>query len=88
MERKRVYAIIDTERDYQNKMEKVEGSYVVPNQNTGDRLLSMQYNLNKAINAWYVEVNPFENTMEYVRKVAALCVKLMEENGAAERKAD
>jgi len=85
MNREEVYAIIDSERDYQDAMEKVVNSHVVPNQNTGDRLLSIQYNLNKAINSWYSEIKPFEETMEYVRKMGALCVRLMEENGAKKR---
>ncbi len=86
MTREQVYKIIDGERDYQDKMTQDPNSYVVPEQSTGDRILSMQYNLDKARDMWYPEVLPHQGTMEYIRKVVAIGIKLIEERGCPERK--
>lgn len=86
MERKQVYAAIDSERDYQDKMS-ADPTRPDMNENmsTGDIISAIQHNLNKACNYWYSTSNPHEEAMNYIRKIAALCVKAGEKNGMPSR---
>lgn len=86
MERKKVYEIIDSEREHQLKFEDKENSHIVSSLNMGGILSAIQYNLNKAQSEWYNEKDPYLNTTDLLRKIAALCVKAGEDYGMTERK--
>ena len=86
MTREEVYKVIDSERNYQNKMSNdANVHYIIPDMHVGDILSAIQYNLDKARTAWYIGSTPHEETMIYLRKIAALCVQSMEKNGCEER---
>jgi hypothetical protein len=81
MERKDVIEAIESERDYQIKMEDKEGSHIVSSLNMGGILTAIDYNMSKAKEVWYVEKHPYPKTCEFLRKVAALCLKAGEDHG-------
>ncbi len=85
MERKEVYKAIDTERDYQIANEDKQDSHIVSSLNMGGILTAIQHKLTKAQAAWYIEKDPYENTAEQLRKIAALCIKAGEDYGMKER---
>lgn len=51
----------------------------------GGILTAIQHNLNKATAEWYIEQDPYPNTSDLLRKIAALCVKAGEDYGMTER---
>jgi hypothetical protein len=85
MERKKVFEIIDAEREHQLKFENKEGSHIVSSLNMGGILTAIQHNLTKAQAEWYVEKEPYPKTSDLLRKIAALCVKAGEDYGMSER---
>lgn len=85
MERQEVYKAIESELDYQRYMEDRNDNHVVPDQHAGDRLLAIKHNLDLAIMEWYSGRAPFQDSMDYVRKIAALSVRLIEEHGCKSR---
>jgi hypothetical protein len=76
MKREDVYKVIDTERDFQEKL-KADDSRpdMIPDLHVGDTLAAIQYNLNLAITVWYQGSAPHQGAMEYLRKIAGLCVQ-------------
>lgn len=87
MERSDVYLAIDSERAYQdratadpNRPDMVEDFHM------GDALTAIRYNLGKAEELWYKTAKPHAEAMEYIRKVAGICVKLGEDQGMPVRK--
>ena len=86
MDRESVYKAIDSERRYQLEMEDKQGSHVVSSLNMGGILTAIQVNLQKAQLEWYNDVSPYPKTGEYLRKIAALCVKAGEDYTMPERK--
>lgn len=85
MDRETIHKIVDSERDYQLKMEDLDGQHIVSTLNMGGILTAIDYNLNKAKDAWYNEVEPYENTTVFIRKIAALCIKAGEDYGMTKR---
>jgi len=86
MKREDVYKILDGERDYQDRLSAdAIRPDIIEDFHLGDNLTAMQYNLNKAIDAWYKEPTPYKDTMEFVRKIGALCVKAGENFGMPSR---
>jgi hypothetical protein len=85
MERNKVYEVIDTERDYQLQFEDKEQSHIVSSLNMGGILTAIRVNLSNAEKVWYSEKTPYQDTTEYLRKIAALCVKAAEDYGMKER---
>ena len=88
MERKDVLKAIESERDYQLETEDKDGSHVVSSLNMGGILSAIDHNMNKAKESWYYEKHPYPMTTEYLRKVAALCLKAGEDHGMSERKVE
>jgi hypothetical protein len=87
MDRVEVYTAVDSERDFQDRLtadpsrpDMIEEFHI------GDALSAIRVNLTKAENAWYIEAAPYEKTMTYLRKIAALCVKQGEVHGMPDRK--
>ena len=62
-----------SEISFQNEMAKIdERPDVVEKLSTGECLLAMKHNLDKAIEYWYSSSVPHKESMNYVRKVVAL----------------
>ena len=78
MERLNVYEAIDTERDYQEINKNNAESHIVEDFPLSSALEAIRYNVDKANNAWYSEQAPYPESMEYVRKIAAICVQMGE----------
>lgn len=79
MTRQEVYATIDSERDYQDRMiADLSRPDMRPDLHVGDTLTAIQYNLDKAVEAWYKGADPHIEAMEFVRKIAGLCVQVGE----------
>ena len=86
MKRLKIYQAIDTERDFQNEMTKrSDRPDMIDDMHIGDILSAIRYNLDKANEAWYTGSVPHQNSVEYLRKIAALCVKAGEIYGMPER---
>jgi len=87
MERKNVYEAINTEREFvilasadPSRPDMLEDFHM------GDTLSAIRYNLNKAENEWYQHPAPYQETLEYLRKIAGLCVAAGEKYGMPKRK--
>lgn len=86
MNRLEIYDAIDTERAYQNKGINDENRPdMIADLHVGDTLTAIRVNLNKAEEAWYIGSKPHQETLEYLRKVAGLCVQLGEIYGMPKR---
>jgi hypothetical protein len=82
MKRELVYNAIDSERAYQDEMSSRDNRPdMIEDMHLGDILSAISYNLNLANAAWYKGSFPYQESMEYIRKIAALCVKAGEMNG-------
>lgn len=87
--RDRVYAAIDSERDYQDRVwaenaGKVAGAQV---RTVAEELLMLEEYVSKARAAWTVAPRSAEVliTTDILRKCAGICVRAMENHGAPER---
>lgn len=83
---KNIIDAIQSERDYQDRAS-ADGSRPDIRQDVhmGDVLGAIKVNIDRAYEAWYLDVEPYPKTMEYLRKVAALCVRAGEVFGMPER---
>ena len=89
MERSKVYKAIDTERDYQDFHDKNEDRPdMIEDFNMGTAMQALNVLLRKAGDVWYTESpeNNYEGTMEMLRKISGVCVKMGEKYGMPERK--
>ena len=78
--------VISGERDYQDKMAADSSRPdMIDDFHVGDGLSGIRYNLQKAEEVWYKGSTPHAEAMGYLRKVAAICVKLGETYGMPER---
>lgn len=88
MTRKNVYKTIDSERDYQDRMTKLNpDGKMVNNFEISHAILNIQEFINEARKKWYMD-NPelrYQDTMEYLRKIAGVCVKMGEKYGMPAR---
>ncbi len=86
MERIEVYYAIDSERDFQDEMTKrSDRPDMIDDLHVGDTITAIRYNLDKATSEWYKGAVPHQNTLEYFRKIASLCVKAGETYGMPKR---
>lgn len=86
MKRLKIYQAIDSERNYQDEMTKRnDRPDMIDDLHVGDTLAAIQYNLSQANAVWYKGAAPHTETMQYLRKIAALCVKAGETYGMPER---
>lgn len=87
--RDRVYRVIDTERDYQDYLKKDRAEFPTDGtrsikHSVGDFCTMMQYYQNELVEAW--TKNPGdEQALHTMRKIAAIAVNCMEQNGAPAR---
>jgi len=81
-----VYKAIDSERQFQDDMTaKEDRPDMIKDLHVGDTLSAIQYNLDLARKAWYYGSVPHEGAMDYLRKVAGLCVQAGEKHGMPHR---
>jgi hypothetical protein len=59
---------------------------MIPNLSVGDHILAMEENLQRARVAWYSGSSPHHAALDFLRKVTALGVRCMENNGVVHRK--
>ncbi len=85
MERRKVFRAIDTERDFQEIMKIKDSSHVVEDFPLSSAVSAIRYNLDKMNESWYKEKAPYEESMEYMRKIAAICVQMGEKYEMKER---
>lgn len=86
MEREEVYKVVDTEREYQIAASKdLSRPDMIEKLSVAETLTAIRYNLQKADEEWYKNPSPHIATMEYLRKIAALCVQAGENYGMIER---
>lgn len=78
--RAEVYAAIDTERAYQSTLER----NVVKPARPMEQLAIIRHLLTEIDAEWYSQ--PGQPSMDSVRKIAAMAVRIMEEHGAPQRK--
>jgi hypothetical protein len=90
--RQRVYEAVDSEREYQESLWQNRNRRLFENPETqeslsvGEFLLLIEEHLSKARKNWSYEHKPERNTIEHVRKIAALAVSCMEQYGVSVRK--
>lgn len=81
-----VYAAIDGERDYQDRMTaNPNRPDMIEDLNIAGMLLAMERCLQQAREDWYYDSTPYQDTMEMIRKVAGLAVKAGEQYGMPPR---
>jgi len=84
MKRKKVYKAIDSERDYQDRQTADPNRPdMVEDFGIGQAILAMEHNLAFARSVWYIDDpnSHFVSTMDYLRKVVAIGVKMGEKYG-------
>jgi len=86
MDREEVYSAINTEREFQIDMTADESRPdMIEELHIGDTISAIEHNLGKAREAWYKGSVPHQEAMEYLRKVAGLCVQAGEKYGMPNR---
>lgn len=86
MERKKVYELIEEELNYISKKEKETTSHIVEDFTLASAMEAIRFNLYKANSSWYKGKQPYEESMEYFRKIASICIKMGEKYGLPKRK--
>lgn len=77
-----VYEAIDGERDYQDNLGM--GRTAGLPRTVGDELVLLDYLMTEAKDAW-VEYPGNQNALEQIRKIAAVAVRALEQNGVPTR---
>ena len=85
MERAEVFEVISKERDFQEKFKGEDESHIVENFPLGSALSAIQVKLDLARVCWYNNQSPHQLAMEEIRKIAAICVQMGEQNGMPSR---
>lgn len=80
--REHVYIVIDTEREYQDKLgsERTDGT----DHTVGDYVTMMQHYQNELVRAWTLNAGD-DAALEVMRKIAGIAVHCMEDHGAPVR---
>lgn len=79
VDRSLVYEAIDTERDYQEKLARNTAT----DQRPLEQMALIEEVLRRAKQDWYDKPGDFD--MNYVRKIAGIAVRCMEQHGAPKR---
>jgi hypothetical protein len=86
--RQDVYVAIDSERDYQDRMTAdISRPDMISDLHLGDTLSAIQHNLTLATTEWYQGSEPHPRAMNFLRKIAGLCVQAGEKHGMPYRHA-
>jgi putative heme iron utilization protein len=80
MKREEVYQAIDSERVFQDACKAVDNSHVVEDFPLGSALTAIQVKLEYARGLWYSSLAPHKDAMAELRKIAAICVQMGEQN--------
>lgn len=84
--RTEVYAAIDTEREYQDHIwPQSEGAELSPPHTVGEDILLLDEYVQRARALWTEEPKPESDTLNFIRKIAAIAVRCMEQHGAPKR---
>lgn len=84
--RAEVYQAIDTERNYQDSQWPGRADNGHNALTVGEFVLLMQDYVSQATAVWTIEPKPTPKTLDAVRKIAAVAVNCMEQNGAPMRR--
>ncbi|MCB1711489.1 MAG: hypothetical protein KDH96_03095 [Candidatus Riesia sp.] len=85
MKREEVFNVISGERDYQEGQKRIKESHVVEDFPLSSGMEAIRYNLDKSNKAWYTGKEPYSEAMDYIRKIAAICVQMGEQYGMPKR---
>jgi hypothetical protein len=77
--RETVYAAIDSERAYQNNLSR----NAIKQQRPMEQVALIRHMLRQLDAEWYSQ--PGQPSMDIIRKIAAQCVRMMEEHGVSPR---
>ena len=77
--RAQVYAALDSEREYQQRLER----NAIKEQRPMEQLAIISKLVRDAEDHWYSK--PGQLPMDFARKIGAMCVRMMEEHGAPPR---
>jgi len=84
--RQEVYAAIDSEREYQDRIWRLQEDPSFANELTiGEFVLLVQAYVDKARITWVDEPKPETETLHIMRKIAGIAVNCMEQHGAPHR---
>jgi hypothetical protein len=81
-----VYRVVEDERQYQEEQKSKSESHVVEDFPLGSALTAIRKLLKDAEEDWYHSTKPHENSMDSIRKIAAICIQMGELNGMPKRK--
>lgn len=82
--RKEVYEAIDSERDYQAEFSKDTEKCQILQKSVGCYLTMMQGYMGRTFETW-ISTGGVEPTLHFIRKIAGIAVKCMEQHGAPKR---
>lgn len=88
MNKQEVFQAIESELKYQETLVNNKVSYMLNETfSMGDTLGAIRYNLDKATSAWYYDSisTDYANTTEFLRKIAALAIRIMIKHGVKNR---
>lgn len=85
--REQVFEAINTEREFQDRLwQGTAGAEGSSNPlNTGEFLVLLDSYVRKVQDKWVIEPKPEIQTLEIVRKIAAIAVNCLEQNGVQNR---
>lgn len=86
MQRKYVLNVISKECEYVDSKKGSPDSHIVEDFPLSAGMEAIRYNLDKANEAWYNEKAPYPTAMEYIRKIAGICVQMGERYGMPYRR--
>ena len=85
--REAVYRAIDSERAYQDALAERLDRPDMHQLSMGEGLACLEHLRLDALAQWYSDAEPYPETLEHIRKIAGICVVLMERYGAPHREA-
>jgi hypothetical protein len=81
--RQDVYDAIDSEREYQENQKFIRAN--MKSLEMGEGIACIDVLLGEAKRHWYPDYEPYVDTTPWLRKIAAVCVDMMEQHGVANR---
>lgn len=81
----KVFQSIVSERAYQSAEEKDEKSHIVESFPLSAGITAIEHNLRKAADSWYNGKAPYQESMNLIRKIGAICIKMGEQYGMQPR---
>ena len=81
MEQVEVVDVVLDERDYQDEMTANPDRPDMIDLSFAATMFAIEHNLDEIRDVWYTDAAPYQKSMEYVRKIAALCIRAGEKYG-------